>query len=291
MSATDMADRQPLHLRPVSHHRHASSQGSLADSFAQRLSWAPTDQSHGAVTTESHPSKRPLLGRSQSSWVGTDQRMAFAPTSDELGVRRGRTKPSSWDEDAHRRRRRSQWFKVALELLIGMSRTFHGRTSCPAYFHLLPLAAWVTYTAVRYFIGFTIYTSASSRRIITSILGSISLLSLVLSVSSLLLISLTPSPSNTLLGLFLEYALATFALTPAITNFILVFLWRHAADQEETLQSRCHWDVDVAWTGTGSQCQHGPGFGAFIAAASARLALTLLVLVSSRSAVPSAARV
>lgn len=105
---------RPPHARQFSSH----SQGSLPDSLA-RNSWAPTDQSHGAVTSESHPSKRPLLSRSRSSGVGNDTRMSTVRVPDEFGARRGRVRASSWDEDAHRRRRLFQRAKVALELLIG----------------------------------------------------------------------------------------------------------------------------------------------------------------------------
>jgi hypothetical protein len=123
---------RPPHARHFSH----QSQGSLSESLA-RHSWAPTDHSHGARTNDTHPSKRPLLGRSVSSFAagplsataaGTGVRMSTLPTPDEFGARKGRrTRSSSWDEDAHRRRRLFQQLKVGLEILLGKTIMFYSQ--------------------------------------------------------------------------------------------------------------------------------------------------------------------
>jgi hypothetical protein len=129
--------RPPPHTRHFSAHSH--SQQSLNDEKSlHRTSWALTDGSHAAQTSESHPSKRPLLGRSHSSGVGgsdtvnsrmeegiggtvsrQQQRTLALMQADEFGGRRRGSRSSTWDEDAHRRRAKFQGFKAGLEIFIG----------------------------------------------------------------------------------------------------------------------------------------------------------------------------
>jgi len=69
-------------------------------------------------------------------------------------------------------------------------------------------------------------------------------------------------------------------LAPAIVTFILVFAWRNTADIDMRFRGRCHWDIDVVWSGPGSRCErHAPSWGAWLAASIVRLVFTLVVLV------------
>ncbi|VDB86976.1 unnamed protein product [Peniophora sp. CBMAI 1063] len=155
-------------------------------------------------------------------------------------------------------------------------------------FTLALMAAWATYTSVRYFIAFVMYR-AQARRTLSLALGTASLVALSL---SLLLISSKP-----VLGPFVRArpdllrwcrlaahvaraSVTLLILGPAIVNFVLVFLWRDNSDSAVRLRGRCKWDIDVDWTaGVGSQCQ-SPVWGVWIAAASARLALTVVTLIA-----------
>jgi hypothetical protein len=134
---------------------------------------------------------------------------------------------------------------------------------------------------VRYFVGYTLYTAAEDRRIISLVLGSSALLSLAILVT-LVTLSVPASPIRlpSAVRVGLSYISALAAVLPAKVNFVLVFLWHHPNEVYNTLHGRCKWDIDVVWTGIGHHCDSHPvPWGAFIAAASVRLALTLVALV------------
>ncbi|KZV67965.1 hypothetical protein PENSPDRAFT_687645 [Peniophora sp. CONT] len=149
------------------------------------------------------------------------------------------------------------------------------------------IAAWTTYTGVRYFIAFVMYRS-STRRTLSLALGVSSLvalsLSLVLASSKPVLGPLVRTRPD-LLRLFMVAAriaracVTLLTLGPAIVNLVLVFVWRNDGDPEVRLRGRCRWDIDVDWTtGVGSRCE-SPTWGVWLAAAIVRLVMTAMTLV------------
>jgi hypothetical protein len=94
---------------------------------SHRLSVSQTDASHGAGTAESAAqARRPLLPTSSRARFGADVpgRMSAGQASDEFGARPPRIRArkrtaSSWQEDAHRRRRQLLTGRTVLELIIG----------------------------------------------------------------------------------------------------------------------------------------------------------------------------
>jgi hypothetical protein len=161
--------------------------------------------------------------------------------------------------------------------------------------HLLPLrvnrrvitGSWASYTTVRYFIAYPVY-SDGTRRAVTLSLGISSLLSLL--IAGALALSLVVPHRTThsrlisrSLGKSLRHVcqfLASFFLfVPAAVNLALVFSWRNTGS-EFSLRGRCHWDLDVVWVGVGGRCApHAPAWGVWLAAAISRFVLTAAILV------------
>lgn len=148
--------------------------------------------------------------------------------------------------------------------------------------------AWAVFTTIRYAIAVTIYVP-HDRKTILLVLTSVSAFTVTLVITSIILsifsrtlgwdISLrsTYVTIQSLLGFSTSLSL----LGPAITNFVLVFLWRNASDAANSLRGRCSWDIDVAWSGTGGQCNadHVKGWGFWLGGALFRLILTFIAVV------------
>lgn len=148
--------------------------------------------------------------------------------------------------------------------------------------------AWAVFTTVRYAIAVTIYVS-NDRKSILIVLASVSAFTVTL-VSASIVLSVFSRTLGWDLGLrssyvtiqtLLGYSISLSLLGPAITNFILVFLWRNASDAGDSLRGRCSWDIDVAWSGTGGQCTTGraKGWGFYLGGAVFRLLLTFTAVV------------
>jgi hypothetical protein len=153
-------------------------------------------------------------------------------------------------------------------------------------------AAWATYNTVRYIVAFESY-SASGAQAASLTLGASTTLSISLLTASWLLSAFSPhliSPriSHRLLHVtrrYLRYLATLFLLVPAIVAFVLVFAWRNTTDTDMHFRGRCHWDIDVVWSGPGSHCErHAPSWGTWLAASIVRLVFTLVVLVRTCSA-------
>ena len=76
----------------------------------------------------------------------------------------------------------------------------------------------------------------------------------------------------------------TCALPISIINIVLVNIWRTPHNPTQfgrSVQGRCHWDIDVVWSGTGMVCaQKGAKpFGDWLGAAICRLALSAMLVV------------
>lgn len=144
------------------------------------------------------------------------------------------------------------------------------------------------FTTIRYAIAVTIYVS-NDRRTILLVLASVSGFTVALVVASIVLSIFSRtlgwdiglrSSYVTIQGL-LGYSTSLSILGPAITNFVLVFVWRNASNTTDSLRGRCAWDIDVAWSGTGGQCSagHAKGWGFWLGGAVFRLLFTLTAVV------------
>jgi hypothetical protein len=76
-----------------------------------------------------------------------------------------------------------------------------------------------------------------------------------------------------------QFLVSFFLFAPAAVNLALIFAWRNTRS-EFSLRGRCHWNLDVVWTGVGGQCPvHAPAWGVWLAAAISRFVLTVAILV------------
>lgn len=147
--------------------------------------------------------------------------------------------------------------------------------------------SWAIYNTVRYFIAFSSYKSYPAQ-ILALVLGTCTTLSVALLVIAVLIASfdlllISQRVSGRALHhtrTVLRYFASFFIAGPAIASFALVFIWRHATDPTLRFSGRCHWDIDVVWSGPSSLCEYGaPTWGVWLAASSIRLALTLIFIV------------
>ncbi|OSX58038.1 hypothetical protein POSPLADRAFT_1061124 [Postia placenta MAD-698-R-SB12] len=171
---------------------------------------------------------------------------------------------SRWERRIRRRLRRLRWSRRTFLIIIG---------------------AWTTYNAVRYYVAFAIY-QYYERQVIVLTLGTSTALSTAFTLTSLAFKFFAPRlgwrdrprAPHVVLQALLNYSSSVFLLGPAIVNFVFVFLWRHSDNPVNTLRGRCHWDIDVFWSGLGSACPRGPSWGFWLAGALVRLLLTIVVI-------------
>ncbi|KAH9068076.1 hypothetical protein EDB83DRAFT_681475 [Lactarius deliciosus] len=151
------------------------------------------------------------------------------------------------------------------------------------------IGSWASYTTIRYFIAYAVYSESSIRQSVALSLGISSLLSLLVA-AALALSVVVPRhftlsrPLSRSLGKSLRHVsqfLASFFLfVPAAVNLALVFSWRNTGS-EISLRGRCHWGLDVVWVGVGGQCTpHAPAWGVWLAAAVSRFVLTTAILIT-----------
>ena len=151
------------------------------------------------------------------------------------------------------------------------------------------LGAWATYNTIRYFIAFTIYPY-HDRQLILLALGTCSTLSLTLLAVSVLIDIFAPhlgwvyrpNAPHAIVQTILIYLSSALLFAPAVVNLAFVFLWRHPLDPINTLVRRCRWDIDVFWSGLGSQCNAARSWAEWLAGSLVRLVLTLAILVRIR---------
>ncbi|KAI0946294.1 hypothetical protein AcV7_010309 [Taiwanofungus camphoratus] len=172
-----------------------------------------------------------------------------------------------WERVVRKRLRRLRWTRRSLLVIIG---------------------AWAIFNTVRYFVASTIYKSRD-RQIILLVLGTSTALSVASIIASLTIAAFAPhlgwayrhNAPHIVVQTVLKYLASALLLGPAVVNLVLVFVWRHSTDAISTLLGRCHWDIDVVWSGTGRRCDtsHSPAWGYWIAGSVVRVILTLIVLV------------
>ncbi|KIP03030.1 hypothetical protein PHLGIDRAFT_130393 [Phlebiopsis gigantea 11061_1 CR5-6] len=182
-----------------------------------------------------------------------------------------RERKRQWERQVRRKLRRLRWAKRVLRGVI---------------------AVWAVYNTIRYFIAFSIYT-ARDRQIALLVLGSAAALSFALLVSSLLLSLLAPHlgwkyrfrSGYTRIQALLSYMASFLLLGPAVVNVVFIALWRDSSDPGLSIHGRCHWDIDVLWTGTGFECDVNDAvpWGSWLAGSVIRLFLTAGVIIASHA--------
>lgn len=147
------------------------------------------------------------------------------------------------------------------------------------------VVVWTIYNTVRYFLSFPGFSSRQ-RQIISLCLGTSTTLCFAILISSLLLAVLNPytqgDPSSAIeytRGHILPYLASFLLVAPAIVNLVLVVSWRTSNDPQTTLRGRCHWDIDVVWSGVGLVCDRSPSFVSWLSGAVLRLCITSMFLV------------
>ncbi|GBE86959.1 hypothetical protein SCP_1002040 [Sparassis crispa] len=154
---------------------------------------------------------------------------------------------------------------------------------------LLIMTSWAVYNTVRYYVAFTMF-EYRPRQIVLLVLGTCTALSIALVISSLLISAFaphigwyhTPHAPHVIVQTVLYYCASVLLLGPAVANLVFVFLWRHSAETIDTLRGRCHWDIDVLWSGVGTQCDgtHSPTWASWVAGSVVRLVLTVAVIIT-----------
>ncbi|KAI0369331.1 hypothetical protein BV20DRAFT_1079338 [Pilatotrama ljubarskyi] len=230
-----------------------------------------------STSEHSHPTE-PLIhpGSSESS-VYLDL-LARQPTHPSSPPPRGlgltlqgdpvtpRERRNLWEQSVRKRLKRLRW---AGRVLLGI------------------ICGWAVYNTVRYYVGAMLY-QYRDRQIVSLVLGSCAALCLACILVSIIIAASAPhfgwyhKPRSThvLLQDFLNYSSSLCLLAPAVVNFVLVFLWRDPSDTLNSLRGRCHWDIDVVWSGLGGQCDHSPAWGTWLAGSLARLVLTAVFIIA-----------
>lgn len=85
---------------------------------------------------------------------------------------------------------------------------------------------------------------------------------------------------HTIQHIILPYLASCFLLLPTIVNLVLVFVWKHSSNTENTIRGRCHWDIDVVWSGVGDHCSSYTSWPAWLLGAVFRLLFTAGFLAS-----------
>ena len=172
-------------------------------------------------------------------------------------------------------------------VLISLSPLHMSSAEKPITDHFPLTGAWATYNTVRYYVGAWLHPYRQ-RQVIALVLGSCTALCLACTVTSVIISASAPHlgwyyrphSKHILLQGFLRYSSSILLFAPAFVNFILVFIWRNTSDIFNNLHGRCHWDIDVVWTGFGGVCEHGPEWGFWLAGSLVRLLLTAALVVS-----------
>lgn len=150
------------------------------------------------------------------------------------------------------------------------------------------IGCWAAYTAIRYFIAFSLHKTPDQQTISLAlgIVSALSLASLVLSggveaYTARFVRSTKSSPIFPKLHILLEYTASASLMSPAITNLVLTCIWRHSADPLTVVGGRCLWDIDVLWSITGRACEPSRtiSWGYWLTGAIIRLAITAAILV------------
>lgn len=185
--------------------------------------------------------------------------------------------------------------RIVVEFIFG--RFFMSAYTLPETLIRLFIAGWAIATTVLYLLSFSRYQSLLGASFALA-LGASSTFAFGLLVTSaiLSLFSFTVLTSMHVSTAFIDGsrrvlgAMTSFFVgAPALINLALVIIWRDpngptfasATGTREVLYlARCHWDVDIIWSGpTNSYPCYRYGWGVWLAAALVRAIVTLGIIV------------
>jgi hypothetical protein len=97
----------------------------------------------------------------------------------------------------------------------------------------------------------------------------------------------TPNRSLLITRIVMHNFSSIFLIIPAIVNLVLAFTWKNSSFPQFRVAGRCHFDVDVVWSSPPSRCDGSRAISwkVWLAASIVRLALTTIILVSSRNVI------
>ncbi|KAI1790544.1 hypothetical protein LXA43DRAFT_890718 [Ganoderma leucocontextum] len=263
------AHRAPNRRSAHAHDRHLSSVSSIT------LQTSTSDHSH---PTESliHPDR---LGSSESTvYLDLLARQPTHPSSPthrrdhpsglslQGDVLSPRERKERYEKDVRRRLKRLRLMQRVLWVIIG---------------------GWATYNTVRYYMGAFLH-HFRGRQIISLVLGSCTAFCVACNFVSVVITASAPHlgwyyrprSKHILFKCFLHYSSSISLFLPAVVNLILTCLWRNTASVENSIRGRCHWDIDVVWSGLGGQCDDSAAWGFWLAGSLVRLILTAGILTT-----------
>ncbi|RPD77216.1 hypothetical protein L226DRAFT_533220 [Lentinus tigrinus ALCF2SS1-7] len=271
-SPPSLAHPQPGGPHP--HHRAPNRRGP----HDRQLSSVSSVTLHTSTSEHSHPTEPLIHPGSSASSVYLDllARQPTHPSSPPPARGSGltlqgdpvtpRERRIQYEQMVRRRLKRLRWAQRALFTIIG---------------------GWAIYNTIRYYLSAWLHPYRE-RQVIALVLGSCTALCVACNAVSVIISATAPHlgwyyrprSKHVLLQSFLHYSSSLCVLGPAIVNFIFVFLWRNAQDTVNSLRGRCLWDIDVVWSGLGSECDHSPAWGYWIAGSVVRLILTAAFLIA-----------
>ncbi|CDO68745.1 hypothetical protein BN946_scf184989.g11 [Trametes cinnabarina] len=231
-----------------------------------------------STSEHSHPTEPLIHAGSSESSVYLDL-LARQPTHPSSPPPARGTGLTLQGDPVTQRERRNVWERAVRRRLKILRWVGRGLT--------VILCGWAVYNTVRYFVGAMLY-QYRDRQIVAIVLGSCAALSIACVLVSIIIDASAPQlgwyykprSAHVLLLDFLNYSSSFCLLAPAIVNFALVFVWRTPSDTLNGLPGRCHWDIDVVWSGLGGQCASSPAWGYWFAGSLVRLILTALIIIA-----------
>lgn len=152
----------------------------------------------------------------------------------------------------------------------------------------LCLVVWSLYSMFRYLYAFTIYENMNGQLatlglgICAGLAFAFTCCSTILSaVNRRLLIRGVFVKSLSHVHLILQYPPSFCFLFPAVTNLVLLIVWKNMSNADLSFRHRCKVDVDLLWSITDPSCDNlGQPLAVWLILAIIRIVLSLLIIVS-----------
>ncbi|KAF8512823.1 hypothetical protein JB92DRAFT_3143665 [Gautieria morchelliformis] len=148
--------------------------------------------------------------------------------------------------------------------------------------------SWVVYCTIRYFIAVRIYRGDHVRSRYALGMGVASAFTIIFFACKTLIVPWFSNSHHGRLSFIihsLAYLSSALVLGLTIINLVLVNVWRTPRDPAQfarSIQGRCHWDLDVVWSGTGMACAQGNAkpFGDWLGAGIVRLVMSVVLITA-----------
>ncbi|KAF9529109.1 hypothetical protein CPB83DRAFT_853238 [Crepidotus variabilis] len=150
------------------------------------------------------------------------------------------------------------------------------------------MVSWAAYNTIRYFLAFAVYRDPVGQTFCVA-LGTSAGTSFALTLCTLILSLLRgklrfsiDDQTFTFIHSFIRFFASICLVGPAIANFVLVFLWRNSPNSALTIQTRCHWDIDVVWSAARDSCsaEAAPAWTWWVVGILIRLVMTIVIVTT-----------